>query len=158
MTDDVAEKRCFKCGEMKPMTGFYKHSAMKDGRLNKCKECTKADVSANYDLRREQYAEYEKKRSQRPERKAMASSYAKNRRQRNPEKERVRWATSNAIRDGRLLRQPCSVCGEPKAEAHHNSYTDAFDVTWLCRRHHLERHHKEVVSPEKITINLDDAK
>jgi len=37
-------KRCFKCGNEKALTEFYAHRGMKDGHLNKCKDCTKNDI------------------------------------------------------------------------------------------------------------------
>ena len=41
------KKQCFKCGEVKALDCFYGHKGTRDGRLNKCKSCTKEDVRAN---------------------------------------------------------------------------------------------------------------
>ena len=59
---------------------------------------------------------------------------------RNPEKRRVHIAVRGAEKRGELIRQPCQVCGDPKADGHHENYAKPLDVTWLCRKHNKERH------------------
>ena len=45
-----------------------------------------------------------------------------------------------AVSSGRIRRQPCVVCGLSPAEGHHSDYTKPFEVEFLCRKHHMERH------------------
>ena len=37
----MIEKHCTKCGDLKPLSGFYKHRLTKDGYSYHCKECNK---------------------------------------------------------------------------------------------------------------------
>ena len=39
-----------------------------------------------------------------------------------------------------MTRQPCEVCGNAKAQAHHDDYGKPLDVRWLCTTHHAEWH------------------
>lgn len=135
-------KRCFKCSEVKPLGEFYVHPQMGDGRLNKCKACTKRDVAENYRKNIAHYVVYERERFTKAERKEAVRRYQATRRDRDPAKAATRAATSNAIRTGKLVRKPCEVCGEAKSEAHHDDYTKPLDVRWLCRVHHMEHHGK----------------
>jgi hypothetical protein len=118
---------------------------MNDGHLGKCKDCTKKDVQKHYvETRLERHA-YERTRFQRPERKKKASTYQLRYRKLNPEKYRARNAVSNALRDGRLVRQSCLVCGE-RAQAHHEDYSRPLEVVWLCFKHHREDKHHQIVT------------
>jgi hypothetical protein len=44
------------------------------------------------------------------------------------------------VRAGRIVKQPCEVCGKRRVEAHHDDYTKPLDVRWLCKKHHMELH------------------
>lgn len=145
-------KKCFKCGQELPVEAFYRHSRMADGRLGKCKTCTKRDVRENLAARADQYRAYEKRRASLPHRVKARAEYAKsesgkvairragrNYVDRHPLRKIANTAVSNAVRDGRLIRLPCEVCGA-KAEAHHDDYSKPLDVRWLCKKHHVEWH------------------
>lgn len=49
---------------------------------------------------------------------------------------------AKAVQEGRLVRQPCEVCGEARAVAHHDDYARPLAVRWLCRQHHQEWHER----------------
>jgi hypothetical protein len=42
------EQKCIKCNELKPLEMFYKHSAMLNGRVGKCKSCCKLSQKERY--------------------------------------------------------------------------------------------------------------
>ncbi len=52
----------------------------------------------------------------------------------------TRIATKKAIKAGLIKRAPCEVCGDTKAQEHHDDYTDHMKIRWLCHRHHVEWH------------------
>ena len=133
-------KRCFKCGEEKEITEFYKHPMMADGHLGKCKECTKRDVHENYDLKFEKYREYERERFLDQDRKKKIIEYHRKMRMLNRIKYKARQAVGNAIRDGLIEREPCEVCGAHDSQAHHDDYSKPLLIRWLCFVHHRLTH------------------
>ncbi len=52
---------------------------------------------------------------------------------------------NHAIRDGKVKRLPCSVCGDPKSEAHHHDYNKPLDVIFFCDKHHHEHESPELL-------------
>jgi excisionase family DNA binding protein len=45
-----------------------------------------------------------------------------------------------SIRSSFPKQQPCAVCGAKSVEAHHEDYLKPFEVVWLCKKHHAQRH------------------
>lgn len=62
---------------------------------------------------------------------------------RHPERVAARNAVASAVKGGRLIRQPCEVCGAAKVEGHHDDYSKPLAVRWLCPTHHDEHHARE---------------
>lgn len=71
---------------------------------------------------------------------------------RNRAKLRARWRASRELRGGRLVRQPCEVCGDPRTQMHHDSYLRPLDVRWLCKRDHEAAHHKAWPRPRLVPL------
>ncbi len=132
-------KVCSCCGVEKPRSEFQVRKASKDGLTASCKLCLK---------------ERDRIRDQDPERKAMKERYVKGigreaatrakRKyiEKNPKKRSVHIKTGNAIRDGKLFKQSCEVCGSQDVQAHHCDYDKPLEIMWLCPIHHEEWHRK----------------
>ena len=138
-------KTCFKCKKRLPLDAFYRHSAMADGYLGKCKECAKLDVKANYKRRVEEKRAYDSVRTRTTDRRAAKLRYQQTARSKHPDKNRARARVAYALRTGKIERRPCEVCGDPKSEAHHEDYAKPLDVRWLCFKHHRETEGRLVV-------------
>lgn len=69
----------------------------------------------------------------------------------NPTAYRAHTAVGNALRDGKLERMPCEVCGTgDKVHAHHKDYAKPLEVVWLCARCH---HRLHALFPELEGVN-----
>ena len=146
-------KTCNKCGETKPLTEFHKHPTAADGHRGHCKECQQAIYRAWREANKERRAATVKAWCEtNKERKSVAD---KAWREANPEKCRAGWermrekwpekiaarlTVKNAITSGKLVRQPCEVCGNPDVHGHHDDYSRPLEVKWLCPVHHTEHH------------------
>lgn len=142
-------KECFKCLRALPMSEFYDHPAMGDGKLGKCKECTKKDVHDRYVLTRKERSLYEAKRYKDPRRRAYVNEQLRLLRIRYPEKAKAWAAVARAVRSGKLIRGACVHCGATKRiQGHHDDYYKPLDVRWVCFKCHREREHGQVVSSQ----------
>lgn len=158
-------KKCFKCGEEKHFGDFYKHKQMKDGFLNKCKECAKADTKLNREVKAEYYKQYDAMRFQNdPKVKARHIRYQKTERgkqkrsaakakwvEENKEKRAAHVLLGHSIRSGRVSKpDKCEICGVGgRIHGHHEDYTKPLDVVWVCPQCHVDIHKgKQNVSKE----------
>lgn len=135
-------KTCFKCHEVKPLSEFYAHPLMRDGHVNKCKTCNKADV-IKHRKENDSTREYDRRRAKTEKGKAAIAAAAKKWRAANPEKYKAQTTLNNAVRAGRVTRQPCRICGDHKSHAHHEDYSKPLEVDWLCAKHHQRHHHQK---------------
>lgn len=148
---NITSKRCRGCGADKPLDEFYAHSQMSDGRLNYCKPCVKVRVGIHRETNLDVVRAYDRKRGLTPKRKAKVREYQRENPlphrlaniayiERYPQKNHARVTLNNAVRDGRVIKLPCEVCGDRKSQGHHENYSKPLDVIWLCAQHHGELH------------------
>lgn len=140
------QKACFKCKVVKPLSEFYKHSRMADGHLNKCKDCAKNDVSKHRAQNIDKVRQYDRERGKRPECIKAKVEITRIWRAEDKRRQKAHNMVRNAVKTGKLVRQPCCRCGNPKTVAHHEDYDKPLDVMWLCQVCHAKRH-KEINTP-----------
>jgi hypothetical protein len=137
-------KKCKGCGELKYISEFYEHPATKDGHLGSCKECKKK-YARSYE-KTDAGKLVEKRRNSKPERQSNIAKTTRAWQIENPEKRLAHSRLWHAIYDGRVVRKTtCDDCGVTgKIVAHHEDYTKALDVDWLCSPCHGKRHPKYI--------------
>lgn len=131
-------KHCLTCNTDKPCSDFQLRAASKDGLSAKCRDCAK-----EYDRKRAMLPHRVKAREQYQKTEAGREALARARKkfiECNPKKRAAQIAVGNALRDGKINSSPCEVCGNPKAQAHHDDYNKPLEVRWLCTTHHSQWH------------------
>jgi hypothetical protein len=145
-------KKCNICSIEKPLTEFYKGYAKckscrymqtvlyrktDAGIAARKKEAVNARASGKKKIRQERYKLTEKG-------KLCRKKYDESRF--STEKGKARLAAKNAVRyaikAGKLIKEPCWICGDLNTVAHHPSYAEDMRlvVSWLCVNHHNEIH------------------
>lgn len=150
----MASKICIKCERPLSQSDFYRHPAMADGYLNKCKECCKQEALKNRWLNIERYRAYDRERASLPHRALAREEYRTTDLGRAAHAKAVRkWQVNNrlaraahhilnnALRDGKVKRGAhCEMCKLKTVHAHHEDYGKPLEVRWLCPKHHKEVH------------------
>lgn len=134
-------KQCFKCGDEKPRSEFYRHDQMADGHLGKCKKCTMRDVAEHRAKNIDAVRQYDRDRAKTELRKLGRSSIIARWREKWPERRQAHSKLQYALRAGRLTKRfECERCGVTpgRIEAHHRDYSKPLDVQWLCKPCHAK--------------------
>jgi hypothetical protein len=133
-------KRCTKCGEYKPLAAFYTQPGNTDGHAGDCKECRKRYMKHRR-LTNTVVQEQDRARYQNPERKRKIAERVRQWNEKYPAAYRAHYTVTNAVRDRRLKKEPCSICGTTeRVHGHHKDYSKPLDVTWLCAKCHHRIH------------------
>jgi hypothetical protein len=164
--DIVKTKRCWKCGEPKPITDFYKNRSKFDGLGDYCKPCDHA--------RLKRYAKTPKGRAkvlarvrkyqatargkttiavylQSPRGRALKCAQVRRSAARYPEKIKARNDLNHAIQRGEIPKArtlKCAGCGKQAREYHHHlgyAAEHRLHVIPVCKRCHELKERQEGV-------------
>ena len=139
MTEKREFKNCPVCKEEKRLEEFHTCNQNKDNRQWACRSCISTLQGTDYrdSHRRASKAYYHRNKQ------AIRDKIA-NRYHVDPEFRRevgARRKLAYHVSKGHIEKEPCVVCGNTVSAGHHDDYSLALDVTWLCTQHHKQFHH-----------------
>jgi hypothetical protein len=141
MGDSMDSMRtCTQCSEAKPLGSFYRHPHGRGGFQNLCKDCQKHNAKVRR-LTNPYVQEYERRRAKTPNRRRKMRAVPDRWNKKHPDGYRAHNIFHAAVRDGKLKKEPCAMCGATEhVHGHHKNYKAPLKVTWLCARCHHRLH------------------
>ena len=142
----MIQKRCSKCGKVKPVTEFYKNRTSKDGLRFWCKECCRQYDRESYKKNREKRLNYVKNYYKQHRENILRYNrerYWKNREKILAEQRRKVLTTSNnqfRELDKRPWTGYCELCGRSNIKQlsyHHWDDKNPSKGIWVCNSCHL---------------------
>jgi len=131
-------KKCNKCGIDRALSEFGCDNRRPDKKRTICKVCCRA-----YDSKRsktQKRKDYMKGIMKDYRESGKATESCRVYRNNNPEKYKAHKIASTAIRNKKIIKEPCEKCGSLITYAHHDDYSKPLTVRWLCDYHHREWH------------------
>lgn len=123
-------KECYRCHTSQSETNFYQDRTKPDGLKSICKECDKEKRKTHYKqnilIQSQRLKEYEKM---------------------NKLKRNAKTMINYALATGKLIKPIiCENCGnrDLKLEGHHADYSKPLEVSWLCRKCHINLHRRKL--------------
>ena len=158
------EKRCYKCGEVKPIEALCvdRRGRRADGHYPRCKSCQSQAERERRARQPERYREaarlryatdsaYRERAAQHERSQARRTAHALRSREdyrRNPKRWIAMRMINHALRAGLLSRPAaCQCCGctPGRIEGHHANYDKPLEVLWCCVKCHRAIHRGELV-------------
>ena len=140
-------KKCIRCGKDKELEEFYAHSEMRDGHLNKCKECCKevADIREKT-LRKdsEDFCEKERLRSK-------EKYYRLNYREKQFEQNKLRLYKNSTYKN---LSRDLKLSSDKNS--HHWNYALLEDVIILDKMFHRYIHRYLILNKDTLIFTTKD--
>jgi hypothetical protein len=149
-------KQCFKCKEIKPLDDFYRHSQMKDGRVNKCIVCNKKDTLCNYEnkMKDPNYIIQERKRGREKHHRLYSGNTNQN------YQHKANWVAKypEKLKASRKSQSMSKHKPFEGAEKHHWSYNEEHykDIIWLSNKDHNKAHRFIIYDQERMMYRRTD--
>jgi hypothetical protein len=142
-------KKCIRCGNDKELNDFYVHPKMRDGHLNKCKECCKKVADIREKILRKNSEEWCEKERLRSIERYHRLNYREIQFEQKKLKTYITGKYKNLSRDLKL---------PPDKNPHHWNYALIEDIIILNKKFHRFLHRYLILNEDTLIFTTKDGK